>query len=102
MRQSLPFGDDQYTEIHTPEELKGLVYQLGLTCKGTLFNIDCYTPVELHIQKAFPWFTFFLPWMYRTKYDMYRRHQNIPKLINHLGSIKEYYCIAEELILPKW
>ena len=37
--------------------------------------------------------------MYPTEYDAYKHFQKIPKLINHLGNVKGYYCIAQELIL---
>ena len=68
-----------------------------------LINIDCYTPIELHnylsgvppvCEKRV-----FSPWMYPTEYDAYKYPQKIPKLINHLGNVKGYYCIAQELIL---
>lgn len=103
MTKSLPFSDHRYVDIETPEQLEALVHQLDLNCEGVLVNIDCYTPIELHdflsgvppvCEKKI-----FSPWMYPTEYDVYRQPQKIPKLINHLGSARGYYCIAEELIL---
>ena len=103
MTQSLPFSDHRYVEIDTPDELETFVHQLNLTCEGILVNIDCYTPIELHdylsgvppiCEKRI-----FSPWMYPTEYSVYKNSQKIPKLINHLGNVEGYYCIAQELIL---
>ena len=104
MTRSLPFSDHEYVDgIETAEQLESFVHQLDLSCEGVLVNIDCYTPIELHdflsgvppvCEKKI-----FSPCMYPTEYGAYRQAQKIPKLINHLGNAKGYYCIAEELIL---
>ena len=37
--------------------------------------------------------------MYPLEFSKYQQQQKVPKLINHLGNVNGYYCIAEELLL---
>ena len=103
MTQSLPFGNHHFIDIKTPKELEELVHQLDLNCEGILANVDCYTPIHLHdFFKGIPPIcekTVFSPNMYPLEFSKYRQQQKVPKLINHLGNVNGYYCIAEELLL---